>query len=80
MVRIVMLRIAENYGCQHSQYFFRTFFEMPFCAIPVVAMPIEETVRKKCLGVEIVRVASGQLAHGCGIFLVQARAVLTCSA
>jgi hypothetical protein len=46
VVRIVMLRIAQNYGCQHTQYFFRTFFGMPFCAIPVVAMPIEETVRK----------------------------------
>ena len=80
MVRVVVLRIAQNYGCEHAQYFFRTFFEMPFCAIPVVAMPIEEAVRKKCLGIEIVRVASGQLAHGRGIFLVQARAVLICSA
>src|SRR5713101_4139026 len=80
MVRAEMLRIAQHYGFQHGQYFLRSLFGMPFSVIPVEAMSIEQAVRKKCLGIEIVRVPSGQLAHGRGIFVVQARAVLLCSA
>jgi hypothetical protein len=41
MVRAEMLRIAQNYGCQHAQCFFGTFLRMPFCVVPVVAMQIE---------------------------------------